>query len=197
MTSNRPTHVLDCTQFIAGPTVTRMMAQMGAEVIKVEIAPDGDRTRVLPFYRDHRSGYFVQQNLGKRSLCIDVKNPAGLAILKELVAKVDVVVENFAPGVIARMGLDYETARSLNPRNVMCSVSTFGQQGPLAHLPGYDFIAQAYSGITYMIGEADGPPYFPGAALGDVSTGVHGALAVVAALLHRECSGEGQYLDIG
>ena len=153
MTSNRPTHVLDgykvldFTQFIAGPTVTRMMAQMGADVIKVEIAPVGDRTRVLPFYRDHRSGYFVQQNLGKRSLCIDVRNPAGLAILKELVAKVDVVVENFAPGVIARMGLDYETARSLNPRVVMCSVSTFGQQGPLAHLPGYDFIAQAYSGL--------------------------------------------------
>ena len=94
------------------------------------------------------------------------------------------------------MGLDYETVRSLNPRIVMCSVSTFGQQGPLAHLPGYDFIAQAYSGITYMIGEADGPPYFPTAALGDVSTGVHAALAVVAALLHRERTGEGQFLDI-
>jgi CoA:oxalate CoA-transferase len=202
MSANHPTHVLDgykvldFTQFIAGPTVTRMMAQMGADVIKVEIAPDGDRTRVLPLYRDHRSGYFVQQNLGKRSLCLDVKNPAALAILKDLVAKVDVVVENFAPGVIGRMGLDYETVRALNPRIVMCSVSTFGQQGPLAHLPGYDFIAQAYSGITYMIGEADGPPYFPGAALGDVSTGVHGALAVVAALLHRERTGEGQYLDI-
>jgi crotonobetainyl-CoA:carnitine CoA-transferase CaiB-like acyl-CoA transferase len=202
MSLSHPTHVLDgykvldFTQFIAGPTVTRMMAQMGADVIKVEIAPDGDRTRVLPYYRDHRSGYFIQQNLGKRSLCLDVKNPAALAILKELVPKVDVVVENFAPGVIARMGLDYETVRSLNPRIVMCSVSTFGQQGPLAHLPGYDFIAQAYSGITYMTGEADGPPYFPAAALGDVSTGVHAALAVVAALLHRERTGEGQYLDI-
>jgi len=86
--------------------------------------------------------------------------------------------------------------RSLNPRIVMCSVSTFGQHGPLAHLPGYDFIAQAYSGITHMTGEADGPPYFPAAALGDVSTGVHGALAVVAALLHRERTGEGQFLDI-
>jgi CoA:oxalate CoA-transferase len=202
MSSNHPAHVLDgykvldFTQFIAGPTVTRMMAQMGAEVIKVEIAPDGDRTRVLPLMRDSRSGYFVQQNLGKQSLCLDVKNPTAVAILKELVVKVDVVVENFAPGVIARMGLDYETLRSLNPRIVMCSVSTFGQQGPLAHLPGYDFIAQAYSGITYMTGEADGPPYFPAAALGDVSTGVHAALAVVAALLHRERTGEGQFLDI-
>ena len=202
MSANRPTHVLDgykvldFTQFIAGPTATRMMAQMGAEVIKVEIAPDGDRSRMLPLVRDRRSGYFVQQNLGKRSLCLDIKNPAALAILKELVAKVDVVVENFAPGVIARMGLDYETARALNPRIVMCSVSTFGQQGPLAHLPGFDFTAQAYSGITHMIGEADGPPYFPSAALGDVSTGMNAALAVVAALLHRERTGEGQYLDI-
>src|SRR5579864_5823843 len=202
MSSNQPTHVLDgykvldFTQFIAGPTVTRMMAQMGADVIKVEIAPDGDRTRVLPLYRDHRSGYFVQQNLGKRSLCLDVKSPAALAILKELVAKVDVVVENFAPGVIAQMGLDYETVRAVNPRVVMCSVSTFGQEGPLAHLPGYDFIAQAYSGITSMIGEPDGPPFFPTAALGDVSTGVHAALAIVSALLYRERTGEGQLLDI-
>src|SRR5579863_3153966 len=198
----RPTHVLDgytvldFTQFIAGPTVTRMMAQMGAEVIKVEIAPAGDRTRTLPLVRDGRSGYFVQQNIGKRSLCLDVKNPAALAILWELAAKVDVVVENFAPGVIGRMGFAYETVRALNPRIVMCSVSTFGQQGPLAHLPGYDFIAQAYAGITYMIGEADGPPYFPAAALGDISTGVHAALAIVSALLHRERTGAGQLLDI-
>jgi CoA:oxalate CoA-transferase len=202
MNSRKPSHVLDgykvldFTQFIAGPTVTRMMAQMGAEVIKIEIAPDGDRTRTLPFTRDNRSGYFVQQNLGKKSLCLDVKHAQAAAILKELIPKVDVIVENFAPGVIGRLGFDYQAARSLNPRIVMCSVSTFGQQGPLAHLPGYDFIAQAYSGITYMIGEQDGPPYFPAAALGDVSTGVHGALAVVAALLHRERTGEGQYLDI-
>ena len=202
MNPARPVHVLDgysvldFTQFVAGPTVTRMMAQMGADVIKIEIAPGGDRTRALPLVRDNRSGYFVQQNLGKRSVCVDVRAPAGLAIIKELVPKVDVLVENFAPGVIGRLGLDYETVRALNPGIVMCSVSTFGQQGPLAHLPGYDFIAQAYSGITYMTGEADGPPYFPAAALGDVSTGVHGALAVVAALLHRERTGEGQFLDI-
>lgn len=202
MSTNPQTHVLDgykvldFTQFIAGPTVTRMLGQMGAEVIKVEIAPAGDRTRVLPLMRDGRSGYFIQQNLAKRSLCIDVKNPEGLAIVKELVPKFDVVVENFAPGVIARMGLSYEVVHALNPRAVMCSVSTFGQKGPLAHLPGYDFIAQAYSGITSMIGEKDGPPYFPTAALGDVSTGVHGALAVVSALLYRERSGEGQHLDV-
>ncbi len=188
--------VLDFTQYIAGPTVTRTMAQMGADIIKVEIAPGGDRTRDLPLIKNGRSGYFIQQNVGKKSLCIDLKSAAGLAIINELIPHVDVVVENFAPGVIARLGLDYETIRSINPRIVMCSVSTFGQQGPLAHLPGYDFIAQAYSGITYMIGEADGPPYFPTAALGDVRAGIPGALAIVSALLFRARPGRGQDLDI-
>jgi crotonobetainyl-CoA:carnitine CoA-transferase CaiB-like acyl-CoA transferase len=188
--------VLDFTQFIAGPTATRIMAAMGAEIVKLEIAPAGDRTHVLPYLKDGRSGYYVQQNLGKKSICVDIKNPAAIALIKELIPKVDVMVENFAPGVIARMGFDYATVKALNPKIVMCSISTFGQQGPLAHLPGFDFIAQAYSGITSMIGEPDGPPYFPTAALGDVGTGVNAALAIVSALLYRERGGEGQLLDI-
>jgi crotonobetainyl-CoA:carnitine CoA-transferase CaiB-like acyl-CoA transferase len=188
--------VLDFTQYIAGPTATRMMAGMGAEIVKVEIAPAGDRTRELPLIKEGRSGYYIQQNLGKKSICVDIKKPAAIALIKELIPKVDVLVENFAPGVIARMGFDYATVKALNPAIVMCSISTFGQQGPLAHLPGYDFIAQAYSGITSMIGESDGPPFFPTAALGDVSTGVHAALAIVSALLYRERTGEGQLLDI-
>lgn len=188
--------VLDFTQYIAGPTATRMMAGMGAEIVKLELAPAGDRTRELPYIKDGRSGYYVQQNVGKKSLCLDIKQPGAIALVKELIPKVDVLVENFAPGVIARMGFDYATVKALNPRIVMCSISTFGQSGPLAHLPGYDFIAQAYSGITSMIGEPDGPPFFPTAALGDVSTGVHAALAIVSALLYRERTGEGQLLDI-
>jgi len=104
--------VLDFTQVLAGPTTTRYLAQMGAEIIKVEIAPNGDMTRGVPFMRDGRSAYYVQQNRGKKSLCLDPKKPAGLAILKELVPKVDVLVQNFAPGVIERMGLDYETVRA-------------------------------------------------------------------------------------
>ena len=188
--------VLDFTQYIAGPTATRMMAGMGAEIIKIELAPSGDRTHELPYIKHGRSGYYIQQNLGKKSICVDIKNPAAVALIKALIAKVDVLVENFAPGVIARMGFDYETVKALNPKIVMCSISTFGQQGPLAHLPGYDFIAQAYSGITSMIGEPDGPPFFPTAALGDVSTGVNAALAIVSALLYRERTGAGQLLDI-
>jgi CoA:oxalate CoA-transferase len=188
--------VLDFSQFIAGPTTTRLMAQMGAEIIKVEIAPDGDRTRGLPFIRDNRSAYFVQHNLGKLSLCLDARHPEGNVILRELIKKVDVVVENFAPGVIGRLGFDYASARELNPRIVMCSVSAFGQTGPLANEPGFDFIGQAYAGITSLIGEKDGPPMIPLAAIGDISTGVHAMGAIACALLHRERTGVGQYIDV-
>lgn len=188
--------ILDFTQVLAGPTVTRLMAEMGAEILKVELSPAGDFSRALPALRDGRSAYFIQQNRGKKSLCVEAKNPQGLAILKKLIEKVDVVVENFAPGVIGRLGLDYETVKQINPRVVMCSISAFGQTGPLSKLPGYDYIAQAYSGITSMIGEPDGPPYFPLPGIGDVSTGVHATAAINAALLYRERTGKGQYLDI-
>lgn len=188
--------VLDLSQIIAGPTATRMMAELGAEVLKVEIAPDGDMSRRLPYIRDGRSGYFVQQNRGKKGLCVDVRSPAGRALLLDLVAKVDVLVENFAPGVIARMGLNWNTVHALNPRLVMCSISAFGQSGPFARLPGYDYIAQAYSGFTGLTGEEGGSPYFPQVAFGDAATGAYAFAAVLAALLHRERGGPGQYLDI-
>jgi crotonobetainyl-CoA:carnitine CoA-transferase CaiB-like acyl-CoA transferase len=188
--------VLDFTQYVAGPTVTLMMAEMGAEVIKVELAPGGDKTRLAPMLLNGRSGYYVQHNRGKKSLCVDPKAPDGLAILKALVAKVDVVVENFAPGVIGRMGLGWETVKSINPRAVMCSVSAFGQTGPLAAQPGFDTLGAAYAGITSMGGAPDGPPYVVMAAIGDVSTGAHAMGAIACALLYRERSGRGQYLDL-
>src|SRR6516162_1620071 len=187
---------LDFTQFVAGPTVTKMMAEMGAEVIKVELAPDGDRSRGMPFLKNERSGYFVQQNRGKLSLCLDPRSEAGKTIIRELIAKVDVMVENFAPGVIGRMGFAYETVRKLNPNIIMCSVSTFGQDGPLANDPGYDYIGQAYAGVTWLSGEEGGPHYPPMLAVGDVSTGVHALAAIACALLYRDRTGEGQYLDI-
>jgi crotonobetainyl-CoA:carnitine CoA-transferase CaiB-like acyl-CoA transferase len=188
--------VLDFTQFVAGPTVTRLMATMGAEVIKVELAPDGDRSRLIPYVRDNRSGYYVQHNLGKMSLCLDARHPEGVAILRGLVKQVDVLVENFAPGAIARLGFDYPEVSKLNPRIVMCSVSTFGQTGPLAEDPGFDLIGQAYAGVTGLIGDKDGPPMIPLMAIGDVSTGVHGMGAIACALLYRERSGVGQYIDV-
>jgi CoA:oxalate CoA-transferase len=168
---------------------------MGAEVIKVEIAPGGDIARGIPFQRDGRSAYFVQHNRGKKSLCLDPRKPAALALLKELIPKVDVLVENFSPGVIGRLGLDYQTVSALNPKIVMCSISSLGQSGPLARQPGYDFIGAAYSGILDMTGYPDRPPVFPQAAIGDVSTGVHAMGAVLVALLHRERTGRGQHVE--
>ena len=187
--------VLDFTQVLAGPTTSRYMAEMGAEVVKVEIAPDGDISRQVPYLRDGRSGYYVQQNRGKKSLCLDLKHPAGAAIIKELIPKFDVLVENFAPGVIGRLGFDYKAVKALNPGIIMCSISTFGQKGPLATRPGYDFIGCAYSGVLSMIGEPDHLPVLPQVGVGDISKGVHGLTAILAALLHRERTGEGQFVE--
>ncbi len=188
--------VLDFTQYVAGPTITKLMAEMGAEIIKIELAPGGDLSRNFPYIKDKRSAYYVQQNRGKLSFCLDMKTPAAKAIVRELIPKVDVLTQNFAPGVIGRMGFDYETVRRLNPKIVMCSVSTFGQTGPLATNPGYDFIGQAYAGVTSLSGEEGGDYYPPALAIGDVSTGVHAYGAIMTALLYRERTGEGQHLDI-
>jgi crotonobetainyl-CoA:carnitine CoA-transferase CaiB-like acyl-CoA transferase len=188
--------VLDFTHVLAGPSATRILAEMGAEIIKVEFPPAGDVARMLPMIRNGRSGYFMQQNRGKKSICIDAKTDAGRRIVDGLIAEVDVVIENFAPGVAARLGIGWSHVHDVNSRAVMCSISAFGQDGPLSHLPGYDYIAQAYAGVTGMIGEDHGPPYFPLLGLGDVNTGMHACAAIGFALLHRERSGKGQYLDI-
>ena len=188
--------VLDLTRALAGPTCTRMLAEMGAQVIKVESAPAGDMTRQISHIRNPRGLYYVQQNLGKKSLCVDLRDPRGMALVTSLIPKVDVVVENFKPGTLAAMGLGYERLREMREDIILCSISSLGQTGPLSHLPGYDFIAQGYSGITSMIGEADGTPYIPPVGMGDVGTGVHAALAVLAALRYRDRMGEGQQLDI-
>lgn len=188
--------VLDLTQFLAGPAATRIMVEAGAEVIKVEW-PTGDPSRNFPYLGEHgRSAYYVQQNRGKKSVSLDLKSEEGVNIVKQLTAKCDVLIENFAPGVMARLGLSYEDIKAVNPNIVMCSISAFGQTGPLAHLPGFDNIGQAYSGVTSMIGNPDHPPSFPMVAIGDVGTGVHAACAIAFALLYREKTGKGQYVDV-
>lgn len=188
--------VLDFTQVLAGPTTTRLMAEMGAEIIKVELMPNGEISRNLPFIKNGRSGYYIQQNRGKKSLCIDARHPKGQEIIKNLIKQVDVVVENFSPGTIARLGFGYDVVKEINPRVVMCSISALGQTGPLANVPGYDYIGQAYAAVTYMIGDPNGAPSFPMLGLGDVSTGVHAYAAIATALLYRERTGQGQHLDI-
>lgn len=187
--------VLDFTQYLAGPTTTRMMAEMGAEVVKVELAPHGDPSRALPYLRDGRSAYYIQQNRGKKSFCVDMRNPGGLELIKALIPKVDVMIENYAPGVIRKMGLGYETAQALNPKIVMCSISSLGQSGPLADRPGYDTIGAAYAGVVDMCGYPDRAPVMPALALGDVSTGVHALAAITSALLGRARTGKGQYIE--
>ena len=188
--------VVDFTQIVAGPTCTLMMAEMGAEVIKVEMAPAGDPSRTAPTLRNGRSGYFVQHNRGKKGVCIDLKASEGRAIVADLIRRSDVVVENFSPGTIGRLGFDYEQVKELNSEIVMCSISAFGQTGPLAHEPGFDYLGAAYAGIASMGGEPDGAPYVTMSAIGDVSTGAHAMGAICAALLYRERTGRGQYLDI-
>ena len=188
--------VLDFTQYLAGPTVTRLMAEMGAEIIKIEHAPTGDPSRGLPFMKNGRSGYFVQQNRGKRSVCLDLSRPESGEILRGLVQASDVLVENYGPGVMARRGLDYAGASALNPRLIMASISAFGRTGPLSHRTGYDWIAQAYAGFMHVTGPRGGKPHPVGVGMADVGSGVHAFSAIGYALFHRERTGRGQYLDI-
>jgi CoA:oxalate CoA-transferase len=194
--------VLDMTQIVAGPTCTRIMAELGAEVVKVELPPLGDRTRVGglksrdPSHKNSsRSTYYFQHNHSKKSIAIDFKNPKGLALLKRMIVKFDILVENFTPGVMARAGLSYEELRQINPGLVMCSISMAGQNGVLSQRPGYDYIAQAYAGVTDLIGEPNGDPALITMAIGDSATGVSAAMGIAFALLHRERTGEGQYIE--
>jgi len=194
--------VLDITQFVAGPTCTRIMAELGAEVIKVELAPGGDHARQSGLRargeenRDcTQSTYFVQHNHSKKSIAVNLKDPRGQELVRKMVPNVDVLVENFAPGAIGRMGLAYDDLKEINPRLVMCSISMAGQDGPLAHQPGFDYMASAYGGISSLIGEPDRSPVQVPIAMGDSATGVAAAMAVGFALLHRERTGEGQYID--
>ena len=188
--------VLDFTQYLAGPTVTRLMVEMGAEIIKIERAPGGDPSRQLPAVKDGRSAYFVQQNLGKQSLCIDLNHAASDEVIKDLVAKVDVVVENYGPGVMDKRGWDYESLKRINPKLVMASISAFGRESPLSHKTGFDWIAQAFAGFMHMTGPTDGPPHPVGVGMADVSAGVHAFASIGYALFNRERSGAGQWMDI-
>ena len=188
--------VLDVTQYLAGPACTRLLVEMGAEVIKVELAPYGDPTRATEPRIDRRSGYHVQQNRGKRSLCIDMRQPAGIKIIHDLIPTIDIVVENSSPGVMARRGLGYDELSAINPRLIMASISGFGQTGSMAEKTAFDFIAQAYAGFMHMTGEADGPPVLIGPAVTDTSAGVHAFAAIGYALFRRDRTGKGSHIDI-
>lgn len=188
--------VLDFTQYLAGPSCTRLLVELGAEVIKVEMAPWGDPTRAGVPRRNRRAGGFIQQNRGKRSLCVDLLRPEGIELVKELVPHVDVLVENYSHGVMARRGMDYEALSAINPRLIYASVSGFGQSGPLKHKTSFDFIAQAYAGVMHMTGEPDGAPTFVGIGVGDTNAGLHAFAGIGYALYRRDRTGRGMHIDV-
>ena len=193
--------ILDLTQWLAGPQATRLMVDLGAEVVKVELPPKGEHSRhirIVP--RDGKDGatpsYFIMHNRGKKSLCVDIKRPAGQAVIKDLVQHSDVLFENFTPGIMERYGLTYEHVSKVNPRIVMCSVSTYGQTGRYARRIGNDLVALAAGGLLHLVGEPDGYPAYPASAIGDHMTALNAFGAIMAALFHRERTGEGQYIDL-
>lgn len=188
--------ILDLTQYLSGPSATRMLAALGADVIKVEPGPNGDGSRALPAVRDGRSAYYVQQNGGKRSVGVDFARPKGHELIAELAGACDVVVENFGAGVLERRGLDYESLSARYPALIMVSISAFGRTGAYADNPGYDLIGQAMSGMMHLTGEADGPPQFTGSPISDCAAGMFAFAAVGHSLFHRERTGRGQFVDV-
>jgi len=188
--------VLDLSRILAGPFATQMLADLGAEVWKVE-SPWGDDTRRWgPPFKEGESAYFLSTNRGKKSVAVNLKDPRGQELVRGLAAEADVLVENFKAGDLARYGLDYPSLREVNPRLVYASITGFGQSGPRAHEPGYDAALQGITGIMSITGEADGPPVKIGVAWIDVLTGLTAAVGILAALREREQSGLGQHLDL-
>jgi formyl-CoA transferase len=189
--------VLDLSRILAGPYCTMMLGDLGAEVIKVERPGTGDDTRTWgPPFKGGEAAYYLCCNRNKRSIVIDLKKPEGIEVVRELARTADVLVENFTPGLMKRFGLDYETLSAENPRLVYCSITAYGQDGPYRDRPGYDMVLSAVGGLMYITGERDGDPVKVGVAITDVVTGVQSSGAIMAALLWRERSGKGQFIDV-
>jgi crotonobetainyl-CoA:carnitine CoA-transferase CaiB-like acyl-CoA transferase len=187
--------VVDYTHFLAGPYLSRCLAGMGAEVIKVERPPLGDAGRHHPYFINGQSGYFLQQNMGKQGLCVNLKDARGLRLVHELVRTADVFVENYRPGALHKLGLGYEELSKRNPRLVYCSVSAYGHTGPDASRPGFGVIAEAKSGAMAMLGVPGEPPPLFRMPIADMYAGIHGVAAVCAALVGRNVTGKGQHID--
>lgn len=188
--------VVDYSHFLAGPYVGRCLAALGAEVIKVERPTEGDAGRRHPYFVNGQSGYFLQQNMGKKGLCLDMKEARGAELMRRLTDSADVFVENYRPGALTRLGLGYEALATRNPALVYCSVSAYGHTGPDSHRAGFGLIAEAKSGIMQMVGEPGEAPPLLRIALGDMYTGIHAVASICAALLGRVNSGRGQHIDL-
>ncbi len=187
--------VADFSRILAGPYATMLLADMGAEVVKVE-GPRGDDTRTwMPPVRDGVSTYYLGINRGKRSIALDLRDPGDAEIARELARRADVVIENFKPGGLARYGLDYASVSTANPGVVYSSISGFGS-GAGARVPGYDLMVQAISGLMSLTGDPDGPPYRAGISVFDIMAGNHATIGILAALRHRDHTGQGQHVEV-
>jgi len=189
--------VVDLTHVMAGPTCTLMLADMGADVIKIEKSPNGDDSRhMIPPKVGDETAAFLMMNRNKRGMAIDLKKPGGTRVVRRLLQTADVLVENFAPGVMERLGLGYEDLRKEHPALIYCSLSGFGRTGPYRHRRGFDLIAQAMSGIMSFTGEGpQGAPVKCGAPLSDITAGILAAMGILAAYAHRLKTGEGQWVE--
>ncbi|NVM90272.1 crotonobetainyl-CoA:carnitine CoA-transferase CaiB-like acyl-CoA transferase [Variovorax sp. SG517] len=188
--------VIDYSHFLAGPYVGRCLAALGAEVIKVERPGTGDAGRQHAWFVGDHSGYFLQQNMGKKGLSVNTKDPRGRALMKKLVDSADVFVENYRPGALEKLGLGYAELAETNPGLVYCSISAYGHTGPDSHRAGFGLIAEAKSGIMQMVGNPGEAPPLLRISLGDMYTGIHAVAAINAALLGRVKSGRGQHIDM-
>lgn len=187
--------VLDLTRVLSGPFCTALLADLGAEVIKIE-TPHGDDYRHVPPFADGTGGLFVLLNRGKQSVALDLRSDEGRQIVRDLARTSDVLVENFRPGVMQAMGLAYEDLARDNPGLIQVSISGFGQQSPLADMPAYDLVVQALTGFMDLSGDPDGPPMMTGESVADLATGLFASWATLAALLARERGGKGQHVDV-
>jgi crotonobetainyl-CoA:carnitine CoA-transferase CaiB-like acyl-CoA transferase len=188
--------VLDFTRVLAGPAASLALADLGAEVLKIEPPETGDDTRLFPPFREQVSHYFLSVNRGKKSIVIDLKTAAGMALAKDLAAKCDILIENYRPGVMDRLGLGYEALCATNPRLIYCAISGFGMTGPLRDRPSFDIVLQALSGALSVNGEAGGAPVKMGIPLGDLVGGVNGPIGILAALYERSVTGRGRLIDV-
>ena len=188
--------ILDLTRVMSGPFCTAMLADLGAEVIKIEMPGFGEEGRHFAPFKDDLSTYFMLLNRGKKSVALNLKDAEAVALARDLAARSDVVVENFRPGVAARLGLDHETLRGADSKLVYASISGFGQEGPLSNWPAFDLVIQAMSGLMSITGERDGRAMAVGESFADVATGMFASWGILAALFDRERTGEGRYLDV-
>jgi CoA:oxalate CoA-transferase len=188
--------VLDLTRVLAGPFTTMILADLGAEVIKIEMPDVGDDSRNFGPYLGGESAYFMSLNRNKRSMTLDLKKQAGKELLIDMAKQVDVLVENFRPGTMEKLGLSYEVLNEVNPRLVYAAISGFGQTGPYCSLPAYDAIIQAMGGIMSITGQENGTPTRVGTSVGDITAGLFAAIGILAALHERQHSGRGQMVDV-